>query len=643
VVQPKDTVRKAVESLLDRFQIRHKVNLSRCIVVTEDSIKLIRPDLDIKSGVVKDCIVSMINTPAMNHRANCGPQTRAHWSTSQMDFMADLLGYDYFMQRARACFGDFREDREQFINGEFKTIYRSEVDLGGKNEVKKLAHGGFYPSVAFGSSYETADGEIRQTRDMFRENQVRAQKDCNKWDFRKYGARTYVEANDPHVPKEVVFPAIGLLKRLGEKVLDFDYILFDRSPSVLPKGQATISKYDVEEHFDDLGDSYSYEEWIDPKVHCHHVDIHGTKCVYVEGFLWSLSNMHGMSADWCRQILLGDFDGDTALGLVFPEYREPIFKDFEPETMKIAKNDPSQARTFAGFKINAQRNYDSSVAIPSVSAMWNGALEDARTARACGKRRVLNPNTDEACVAGAGINVFIDMVKRTPKPFRMGTQMVDSIEGYARGLWEMCHPGQVWKGWKQDGGNASYPGRRGYQKLGIGRPDVFINREDNPDPSPADVSAAWVAAAKKLRSNDVWTKSHCHSHILYAVHAASKLPVHVQVVDNNDLAKQLEVKLEELPIHEQLEDLDNYINDMLAVLDEAKEFGETWVRDEAIRLLNEDLNSWPKENVRKLTLRLLQCELSDVFLSRTLQHTLTLATEDFWVWFWKDFELDLED
>jgi len=646
-VQPKDTFRQCVEKVLDRREIRHKVDLTRLLVITEDSIKIKRPDLVLKTMILKDCVVSMINTPAMNHRANCGPQSRAFWTSAQMDEMAEHLGHDYFSERARACFGDFTVDRTETVTktvGEeivYETVtrYHDKVNLGARNEVSKLANGGFFPSQVFGTEYETKEGETRQTRDMFREQQVRAQKDCNKWDFRHLGARTYIEANDPKVPREVVLPAIGMLKRIGSSIQDFDYILFDRSPSVLPKGQATIAKYDVEEYFDDLGESYTYEEWIDESVECHSVDIRGTRCYYVEGILWSANNMHGMHPDWAKYILLGDFDGDTALGLLFPEYREPVFQAYEPETEKIAKDDPSQVRTFEAFKVNAHRNYDSSVAIPMVSAMWNGAIEDAKTARAMGKRRVLDPDTDASCVAGAGINVFIDMVKRSPKPFRMGSQMVDSIETYARGLWEMCHPGQRWNGWKAEGGNAVYPARRGYQKLGIGNPEMLVNKDEIPEPSAEDIALAWTAEAKRLKRRDVWTHSHCHRHLLEAVHAQVERPVNVNVVDNQDLLTQLEVKMAELPIDDVIQDLDDYIADMLEVLEATKEFQETWVKGEAIRLLNEDLNSWPKENVRKLTLRLMQCELEDVFLQRTLQHTLTLATEDFWVWFWSGFEL----
>lgn len=656
VALKKTKVWPQIKTLLD--------NDANVIVITENDLKLegrvkgLSPkENGWKPGTAiwTDCNVTVINKPANNNRANMGPQSRAFWTTRQQDEMFKLLDKDEMYNRARACFGSF----------ENRNVTHGTIDVSQQSGVRALAQGGVYPEQIFSQEIERADGDIFETRDEYSEALVRAQTDFNTWDFRRYAIRTYMRAV-PEMNKCCVLVASGFLTRLGKNMETCEHIIFGRSPDINQRGQATIERWETPELL--VAEGIKVPEstpWYRAKK-APVFSVYGINCIHVEGYVFNLENMHGFHPEWAKYILMGDFDGDTAIACWFPEARERVFLGFEAPFTKMTPESPDQSRTYRNMLINGIKNEESAKAIPICSAALNGVIEDIMTSVAWGqiKIRGLWLKTEAGCRLSAYINAFIDTVKRQPKETNIFGIKVYNIDTFlmaiAIGLkWLQTRSSKppVFDGWKQNGGSFFMPGRKGYQVLAIGNPRACLEggSEENKDASAREVSDAWIAKARGLEKGKRWTRSHCHRHALAEVFKCAHEKYEFLIADHDAMLDQLDRKIQMSPCYEDNKQWNDALADNVQqsldivsgdIAKENKESGAVkYLKSEVYAAVNahlaDELDSF--ESRHQFILRCLDTELHDTYARRTLQLTMTLATASFWEWFWSDLDTTPKD
>jgi len=622
----------AINKAIDKLGLRDQINELtaagiRVIVFPEDTIKLKGTGLrKMKSKLYKKVCLSLINKPASNKKARSSSQDRAMWSKKSVTEMCGYLKAGALSLAANKCFGWFKDNDQEADD---------KIRLGHEDPVSRLAGASFAPSVIMGSEIESSDGSIRKLRNLWGDAVHSAINNLNKWDFSHIGLRTYA-ASLPETERHMGLLPIGLLKRMGSDIEMFDYILLSRSPSINPVGQPTLVRGDLPQDVDFT--EYSYFEYIDQTEAGHVVPcyVYGIKCICVEGFMFALDNMVHIHPDMMKLPLQGDFDGDCVLCLGFVEYREPVFESYEAEMSKYDKNASDQQNTMLGLWANIERASESAMAIGVISAMFNMLLEMAQSGGLA-----LDTKSAEMCRLGASVNAFVDMVKKKINHLHAFGRDLYSLNDVAILVWELSNPSKTFDGWKDEGGNARRPSRKGYQSMGIGNPKRLLDEDEFESLEKEDVNfaaaQAWVELSSKVCIGDAALNSHCHSEIIAEISKCEGVMYTPKLVDNDAMMAQVRIKAADLGSTYSAEELNVYINQIDEVQLACKEFAGSWVKEQANRMMSDKLNDLDSKFLRALTLQVMYLELNSKFKSKTLSMTLDLATQDFWGWFFHGY------
>lgn len=352
------------------------------IITSDDNVKL---GADGKSHSYQRCVGVITNIPKTDSSCSLGLQSMMHWTRTETEVFLAAIGMDELLANVSKCFNPVAKVTKL-------------VTLGAHNAVAKLAAGGVFPDAVF--TWTTSTG--KKSRDMFHEYLMRAVRDMSRICVKAFGRRSYMISGGNWLNDRCAIFAWSMIVKVGpnlertspeqlsseeallkaifrtEKELEkphsiFDWILLDRNPSINPDGQQTQRRDDYPEDMRRMVTELTYKQFMkfykEDKLNLSKIPWRkhmGHDLVMVEGYMFSRSNCHIVPPSWAINVLLGDYDGDKSMAMLFTSERVSSYESHELETTK--RTGESQRQTIRNMLVAIAKAELSAKAIPIGSA-----------------------------------------------------------------------------------------------------------------------------------------------------------------------------------------------------------------------------------------------------------------------------------